>query len=131
MRLRGCVGRVGGAIGLALVASCGSSTSPSGGTGGGGGGGVTCTSTPTKVCMVGMAFSPATLTVPAGTTVQWQNGSSYTHSVTSDPASPLAYDSNDVGNGGTYSQTFATAGTYHYYCKYHISLGMTGTITVQ
>lgn len=81
--------------------------------------------------MVGMSFSPATLTVLAGTTVSWQNGSSYTHTVTSDPGSTLTYDSNDLANGGAYSQTFATAGTYHYYCKYHISVGMIGTITVQ
>ena len=127
MHSRRWFGTVGWPIGLALVASCGSSMSPYAGPTGGGG----CTSTSTKVCIVGTSYNPATLTVPAGTTVSWQNGSNYTHTVTSDTGSTLTYDSNDISYGGTYSQTFNTAGTYHYYCKFHISLGMRGTINVQ
>src|SRR5690242_9178839 len=94
---------VAGSIGVAVLASCGSSApayvGPTGGPPG-------CTSSPTKVCIVGTAFSPATLTVLAGTTVSWQNGSSATHTVTSAMGSTLAYDSNDISSGGIYSQTF-------------------------
>jgi plastocyanin len=31
--------------------------------------------------------------------------------------------------GATFSQTFTTAGTFPYYCTFHV--GMTGTVTVQ
>ncbi len=119
----------GFAAGLMVLAACGSSTSLYGGGGGGGGGG--CTPTATMVCMVQFSFNPTNLTVAAGTPVTWRNGSSNTHTVTSDPGSSLTYNSGDVQNGGVFSQTFATAGTYNYHCKYHqVTYGMTGTITV-
>jgi plastocyanin len=116
-----------GVAGVLLLASCGSSTSPYGGGEGGGG----CTPTATKVCMNALSFSPAALTVTAGTTVMWQNGSVTTHTVTSDAGSALTYDSGNVGPGATFSQTFNTAGTYNYHCTIHVASGMTGTITVQ
>lgn len=116
-------------VGVVLVASCGGSTSPYGGGGGGGGGG--CTPTASQICMNALSFGPPTLTITAGTTVTWQNGSVATHTVTSDAGSSLTYDSGNVGPGGTFSQTFNTAGTYNYHCTYHVNRGMTGTITVQ
>jgi plastocyanin len=119
-----------GAAGVVLLAACGGSTSPYGGGGGGGGGGGTCTPTASKVCMNALTFSPASLTVTAGTTVTWQNGSVNTHTVTSDAGSTQTYDSGSIGNAGTFSQTFNTAGTYNYHCKFHVASGMTGTITV-
>jgi plastocyanin len=124
----GLLGRAAGATALGLViASCNSSTSY------GGGGG--CTATATQVCMVGLSFSPTSLTVTAGTTVTWNNGSSTTHSVTSATGSTDVYDSPDIGVGSTFQHTFATAGTYHYYCRFHGTngnppTGMSGTITV-
>ncbi len=118
-----------GAVGAVLLAACGGSTSPYGGGGGGGGGG--CTPTATKVCMETVTFNPASLTVAAGTSVTWQNGTSVTHTVTSDAGSTQTYDSGNVGSAGTFTQTFNTAGTYHYHCTYHVASGMTGTITVQ
>jgi plastocyanin len=121
----------GFAAGLMFLAACGSSTAPAGGGGGGGG----CTPTASKVCMGSASFNPATLTVSAGTTVSWQNTSGITHTVTSATGSTLTYD-NNVPNGMTVSQTFSTAGTYHYYCRFHgfdgnPPSGMAGTITVQ
>lgn len=128
--------RLLGTLGLALLASCGGgSTSPY--SGGGGTGGVpACTSTATKVCMVGLTFSPANLTVPVGTTVTWQNGSSTTHTVTSATGSGVPFGSGNVAAGGTFTQTFSAQGTYNYYCMIHgvdgnPPTGMAGTITVQ
>ena len=116
-----------GAAGVVLLAACGGSTSPYGGGGGGGG---TCTPTASKVCMTNaLSFNPSTLTITAGTTVTWQNGS-ITHTVTSDAGSAQTFDSGNIGNGGTFTQTFNTAGTYAYHCKIHVASGMTGTITV-
>jgi plastocyanin len=116
-----------GVAGVLLLASCGGSTSPYGGGGGGGG----CTPTASKVCMNALSFGPSSLTITAGTTVTWQNGSVATHTVTSDVGSTLTYNSGSVGPGGTFSQTFNTAGTYAYHCTFHVASGMTGTITVQ
>jgi plastocyanin len=71
-------------------------------------------------------FSPATLTVMAGTTVTWK-GASGTHTVTSDPDSPMAFDQ-AVSQGGTATVAFANPGTYKYHCSIHAS--MHGTIIV-
>ena len=124
----GSLGRAAGALALVLLMSCGSSTSPYGGGGG-------CTPTATKVCMSGSQFSPSTLTVPAGTTVTWQNGDAVAHTVTSATGSADVYTSGNLGGGATYTHQFATAGTYPYYCMNHGAngtppTGMHGTITV-
>src|SRR2546427_4677368 len=66
-----------GAAGVVLLAACGGSTSPYGGGGGGGG---TCTPAGSKVCMTNaLAFNPSTLTINAGTTLPWYNGSITPH----------------------------------------------------
>ncbi len=75
------------------------------------------------------SFSPATMTIPAGTTVVWTNDSGAPHTVTSDTGAPAAFDSGAVNaSGGTFSFTFAQPGTYHYHCNYHPY--MHGTIVV-
>jgi len=71
------------------------------------------------------AFSPADLEVSVGTTVTWTNDDSATHTVTADDGS---FDSGDLANGATFSQTFDTAGTFTYHCAKHPN--MTATITV-
>ncbi|GAB2736578.1 hypothetical protein GCM10010442_66900 [Kitasatospora kifunensis] len=74
----------------------------------------------------GFAFSPASLTVPVGTTVTWTNHDPVTHTVTSTGSGPLK---GTVNAGATYSYTFTTAGTYAYVCTIHP--GMAGTVTVK
>jgi plastocyanin len=80
---------------------------------------------PYDVMIMNMAFSPATITVPANTTVTWTNLDGATHSVTSDAKS---FDSNAIGTNEKYSYTFTIAGSYSYHCKYHPS--MKGTVEV-
>lgn len=84
------------------------------------------TGNPNEVMIQGMAFTPSSLTVAAGTKVTWLNNDNVAHTVTSDNA---LFDSGKVGAGGTYSYTFSTAGTYAYHCTIHP--GMTGSITVK
>jgi plastocyanin/sugar lactone lactonase YvrE len=72
------------------------------------------------------AFTPPTLTVPAGTTVTWTNNDAVPHTAT---ASDASFDSGNLNPGQSYSFTFATPGSYPYACQYHA--GMTGTIVVQ
>lgn len=96
----------------------------------------TPTPTPGKgsnsVSISGMAFNPASLTVAVGTTVTWTNNDAIAHTVTSDTG---LFDSGSISatggysGGGTYSYTFATAGTYNYHCMIHPM--MTAKIIVQ
>lgn len=75
----------------------------------------------------GFAYSPSTVTITAGQSVTW-NGSFSNHPLVSVEglwATP--------NSGTTFTQTFDTPGTYHFYCQFHGSAdgsGMAGTITV-
>lgn len=73
------------------------------------------------------AFSPATLTVPVGTTVNWKNVSHTAHTVTSTDG--LTFDSGILASGDNFSFTFRKAGSYPYHCDIHPS--MTATIIVE
>ena len=78
-----------------------------------------------EVFIQNMAFNPATITVNADTTITWTNKDGVAHTVTS---STGLFDSGSIGNNGTFSYTFTTAGTYPYYCAIHPS--MTATVKV-
>jgi amicyanin len=71
------------------------------------------------------AFSPATITVKAGSTVVWTNDDSIQHDVTFDGG---AITSSVLNHNDTFSHTFLTAGTYHYICSIHPF--MHGTVIV-
>jgi plastocyanin len=79
-----------------------------------------------EVWLQGMAFNPATLTVPVNTTVKWTNKDGYTHTVTSDST---MFDSGNLDSKATFSFTFVKKGSYKYHCNIHAT--MTGTIVVQ
>lgn len=79
-----------------------------------------------SVSIVNMSFSPASLTVTAGTTVTWTNNDGMTHTVTADDAS---FDSGNITMGSKYSRLYSTAGTYTYHCTIHPT--MKGTIVVK
>ncbi len=72
----------------------------------------------------GFAFSPGTLTIQAGDTVMWTNRDSAQHTITF-----TDFTSDRFGDGGTYSHTFATPGTFTYRCSPHPS--MQGTVIVE
>jgi len=61
-------------------------------------------------------FDPAEITVPAGTTVTWQNSGQQAHTVAADDGS---FKSDYISPGGSFQHTFATAGTYAYHCEPH------------
>lgn len=73
------------------------------------------------------AFSPASITVKAGTTVTWTNKDSTVHTVT-ETDGKTGPDSGTMEQGKAYSFTYVAAGTYAYHCNFHS--GMTGTVTV-
>jgi plastocyanin len=78
-----------------------------------------------EVNMSNTSFLPSQVTITAGTTVKWTNGSSMPHTVTS--SSGLFNQHLNVGE--TFSYTFTTAGSYSYTCTLHP--GMDGVVTVQ
>ena len=78
-----------------------------------------------EVWIQGMAFSPATITVTAGTTITWTNKDGVAHTVTSNSA---LFDSGAINTNGTYSHLFSTAGTFPYYCMVHPT--MTASVIV-
>jgi plastocyanin len=77
------------------------------------------------------AFSPATLTIKAGTTVTWKNETSVGHTVTSDDGKSFdSGTSNPIApQSGNFSFTFTSAGTFAYHCEIHPF--MKATIIVQ
>ena len=83
--------------------------------------------TTTRVEIRNFAFSPRTLTVKAGTRITWTNRDEEPHVVVS--AGKQFGSSPALDTGDSYAATFATPGTYAYYCAIHPM--MTGTIIVQ
>jgi plastocyanin len=78
-----------------------------------------------QVTIDNFTFSPATVTVPSGTTVTWTNQDDMVHTVTE--ANRL-FSSKGLETGDTYSHTFTVPGTYTYFCSLHPR--MTGTVIV-
>jgi plastocyanin len=72
------------------------------------------------------AFVPATLTVPAGSTVTWTNHDEEPHTVA---ASDGSFHSPGMGSQGRYSHTFPTAGRFDYVCSIHPFMHATVVVT--
>ncbi|MGW7729454.1 cupredoxin family copper-binding protein [Streptomyces canus] len=81
-----------------------------------------------QVAMKGYAFSPASLSVPTGSTVTWTNYDTAPHDVKT-TSGPLAIHSPMLNKGESWSFTFTTAGAYGYVCTVHPD--MTAGITVR
>ena len=81
---------------------------------------------PNTVVMAGMAFSPASITVPVGTTITWQNNDGVNHTSTSDTG---VWDTGTIPPAGSKTTVFSTAGTFPYHCTVHSM--MTGTVIVK
>jgi amicyanin len=71
------------------------------------------------------AFSPAVITVKAGSTVVWTNSDAIQHDVTFNGG---GIASSVLNHNDTFSHTFLTAGTYQYICSIHPF--MHGTVIV-
>ena len=74
------------------------------------------------------SFGPATLTVPAGTSVTWTNRDDIPHTVVSTD-DPKSFKSKVLDTDEKFSFTFSKAGTYPYFCSVHPK--MTGKVIVQ
>ena len=91
----------------------------------------------------GLRFKPSAGRRHAGDTVEWQNTSRLSHTVTADAraprrarklsclAGPRLSIRAQIAPGGTYRHTFTVPGTYKYICVPHADLGMVGEVIVQ
>jgi amicyanin len=82
----------------------------------------------TTVTIDNFTYSPAQLTVPAGTKVTWTNHDDVPHTVTS-PTKPRLIDSPTLDTDQSFSFTFREPGTYDYFCGVHPK--MTGKVIVK
>ena len=80
-----------------------------------------------NISIVGMTYSPASLTVAKGTMIKWTNTDSSPHTVTSNDGT--SFDSGNMNNGGTFTYTANVAGTFDYHCTIH-GLMMSGILIV-
>ena len=71
-------------------------------------------------------FNPQQITVKAGDTVIWVNHDDIPHTVTS---KTMAFRSKAMDTDDKFSFTFATPGSYAYFCSLHPH--MTGTIVAE
>lgn len=72
------------------------------------------------------SFSPAVITIAAGTTIRWTNRDDIPHTVVSDDKS---FKSKALDTDDQFTFTFTRAGTYSYFCSIHPH--MTGKVIVQ
>jgi plastocyanin len=71
-------------------------------------------------------FTPPEITVPVGTTVKWVNHDDIPHSVVN---KDKVFRSKALDTDDSFSYTFASAGTFEYFCGLHPH--MTGKIIVK
>jgi plastocyanin len=80
----------------------------------------------TAIKIDNFTFTPATVTVPAGSTIRWTNHDDIPHNVVSEDKS---FKSKAMDTDEQFSYTFTKPGTYNYFCSIHPK--MTGKIVVQ
>ena len=80
---------------------------------------------PGDVSIVDFDYQPTTISITAGSTVNFVNRGAALHTVTARDGS---FDSGFLAAGGTYQRTFTTPGTYPYFCAIHPN--MLGSILV-
>jgi plastocyanin len=83
------------------------------------------TVTPVTIRLV--KFSPETIEVRTGQTVEWANNDLTPHTVTSQGTGDL--NSGSIDAGASWRHTFTQAGSFPYYCTFHPE--MKGTVIVK
>jgi plastocyanin len=119
------------AIAVALLSvACGSSSPSSSSPSGSGGQSATPASASATIQQGAggqLVFSPATLTVKHGDTIEVKNVSSIPHTFT------VKGQEIDLTNEGGQTQTVTVSlapGTYTFICRFHVNAGMQGSLTV-
>jgi plastocyanin len=80
----------------------------------------------TAIKIDNFSFTPATVTIPAGTTVRWTNRDDIPHTIVSDDK---MFKSKALDTDEQFTYTFTKPGTYSYFCGLHPK--MTAKVVVQ
>ena len=78
-----------------------------------------------------LAFEPSTVTISAGDSVKFVNNKLAPHNAIFDGHEELSHPDLAFAPGESWTKTFASAGTYEFYCEPHRGAGMVGTVVVQ
>jgi len=78
-----------------------------------------------EVTIKSFAFVPADITIAAGDSITFTNEDGAPHTATDDNG---AFDTDRLNKGQAATLTFASAGAFSYFCKFHPN--MKGTITI-
>ncbi|MGZ4680964.1 MAG: cupredoxin domain-containing protein [Acidimicrobiales bacterium] len=127
----GVVGAV--AVGAVLLGGCGADhAAGAAGAAGSTGSVPSAQSGAVAVTAVDNSFKAETITVTAGSTVTWTNAGRNDHNIKPVDAGDFGVDAAVFKPGATHAATFATPGTYHYFCSIHGTKdrGMIGTVEV-
>ena len=76
------------------------------------------------VAMKNMKFSPATIEIKKGDTVEWKNDDITPHTTTA-----ATFDSGSIASDAVWRHTFTQAGSFPYMCTFHSE--MKGTVIVK
>ncbi len=77
-----------------------------------------------------LAFSPSTVTISAGDSVKFVNNKLAPHNAVFDGHEELSHSDLAFAPGESWTKTFASAGTYEFYCEPHRGAGMVGKVVV-
>lgn len=85
-----------------------------------------------KVGAGGLKFTPQSVAIQVGDTIQWVWAADSHSSTSGTPGNPDGlWDSGVQNSGFVFNQTFTTAGTFNYFCTPHGGCcGMVGSVTV-
>jgi len=78
----------------------------------------------THVAMKNMKFSPATIEIKKGDTIEWKNDDITPHTATS-----ATFDSGSIASDAAWRHTFTQAGSFPYTCTFHPE--MKGTVIIK
>jgi plastocyanin len=81
----------------------------------------------TNITIQNFVFNPASVSVPAGTTVTWTNRDRDPHTVTTD--TPGGPSSGQLQQGQSYNFTFNNTGTFNYHCSIHPQMKASVSVT--
>ena len=79
-----------------------------------------------KVTIADFDYAPPSITVAAGSAVEFTNTDSTNHTATADD---MSFDTGDLGKDKSGSVTLSKPGTYSYFCRFHPF--MKGTVVVK
>ena len=78
-----------------------------------------------------LAFEPATVNIKAGDTVKFVNNKLAPHNAVFEGHDEYSHSDLAFNPGESWEETFATAGTYDFYCEPHRGAGMVGKVIVE